>query len=102
MLTTVKRREDAQKMATMLIEHRVAGCVQIVGPVISVYRWKNEVETEKEWLCIIKSSRALYDDLERAIKKVHRYETPEILAVPIVAGSENYFEWLANELTNRE
>ncbi len=96
--TTVENRKDAEKIAGVLVEKRLAGCVQIVGPVASAYRWKGKIETAEEWLCIIKSQRTLYADLEKAIKEVHPYETPEIIAMQIVAGSRDYLDWLGTEL----
>jgi len=96
--TTTERREDAEKIAKALVEKRLAGCVQIAGSIVSTYRWKGNVETAEEWLCSIKSKRSLYDELEKAIKEIHTYETPEIIAVPIVVGSREYLEWLRKEL----
>lgn len=96
--TTVENKRDAEKIARVLVEKRLAACVQIVGPVASTYRWKGKIETAEEWLCIIKSRQTLYADLEKAIKEVHPYETPEIIALPVVAGSKDYLEWLSSEL----
>jgi periplasmic divalent cation tolerance protein len=96
--TTTEKKEDAEKIATVLVEKRLAGCIQIVGPVVSTYWWKGNVETAGEWLCFIKSKKTLYDELEKAIKELHPYETPEIIAVPIISGSKNYFGWLNSEL----
>jgi len=96
--TTTEKREDAERIAQALVEKRLAGCVQIVGPMVSTYRWKGKVETAEEWLCLIKSRRGLYEELERAIMEMHPYETPEIIAIPIVAGSREYLEWLGDEL----
>jgi len=96
--TATEKREDAEGIAKALVEKRLAGCIQIVGPIVSTYWWKGKVETAEEWLCLIKSRRSLYEELERAIRKMHPCETPEIIAMPIVAGSRTYLEWLANEL----
>lgn len=96
--TATEKREDAERIAKALVERRLAGCIQIVGPIVSTYWWKGKVETGEEWLCLIKSTRGLYEELERAIMEMHPYETPEIIAIPIVAGSRDYFEWLGNEL----
>ncbi len=95
--TTVEKKEDAEKIAETLVEKRLAGCVQVVGPIVSTYRWKKGVETAEEWLCLIKSKRSMYDELERAIEAIHPYETPEIIATPI-SGSKRYLEWLDNVL----
>ena len=96
--TSTEKKEDAEKIATVLVEKRLAGCIQIVGPIISTYWWKGNVENAGEWLCFIKSKKTLYDELEKAIKEVHPYETPEIIAVPIISGSKDYLEWLHSEL----
>ena len=81
------------------MEKRLAGCIQIIGPIISTYWWKNNIETAKEWLCLIKSKKNLFEKLEKSIKEIHPYETPEIIALPIVAGSKEYLKWLDNALS---
>jgi periplasmic divalent cation tolerance protein len=96
--TTTEKKEDAEKIATVLVEKRLAGCIQIVGPIVSTYWWKGNLETAGEWLCFIKSKKTLYDELEKAIKEVHPYETPEIIAVPIISGSKDYLGRLNSEL----
>ena len=92
--TTTETKEQAQKIAQYLVETRLAACVQIAGPITSVYRWKGKVETASEWLCLIKTREELFEKVEAAIKKMHSYETPEIIAVPIVKGSKEYLIWL--------
>ena len=99
--TTTEKKEDAEKIAKALVEKRLAGCVQIIGPIASTYRWKGAIETAEEWLCFIKSKKALYGELEKAIVEIHPYEIPEIIALPIVAGSKGYLEWLGGELRKR-
>ena len=76
------------------MDGELAACVQIAGPVVSIYRWKGNVEKAQEWICFIKTKRDLYAAVEAAIKSVHTYDTPEIIAVPITAGSEKYLKWL--------
>jgi len=93
-LTTVERQEEAEGIATELVERRLAACVQIVGPIASTYRWKGEVETAEEWQCWIKTRRDLYGQVERTIRRLHSYELPEIIAMPIVEGSADYLEWV--------
>lgn len=97
-VTTTEKRQDAERIAVMLIEKRLAACVQIVGPVLSIYRWKEKIERAEEWQCHIKTRAALYDDVEAAIKAGHPYETPEIMAWPLLQGSHEYLTWL-NEQT---
>jgi periplasmic divalent cation tolerance protein len=95
--TTLETEADAQAIAAALVEKRLAACVQIIGPMTSTYRWQGEVETAQEWLCVVKSRRGLYEALEQAILKLHPYDLPEILALPVVAGSEAYLQWLDRE-----
>ena len=86
-VTTTERREDAERIARELVESRLAACVQIVGPITSTYRWQGKIEMAEEWQCWTKSRRDLYDAIEQAIRRLHPYEVPEILAVPVLAGS---------------
>jgi periplasmic divalent cation tolerance protein len=99
-MTATDKREDAERIARSLVEMRLAGCVQIVGPVTSIYRWKGKIETAGEWLCLIKSREDHFGAIEEAIRSLHPYETPEIIALPIAAGSRNYLDWLRNELAS--
>lgn len=96
--TTTDKKEVAERIAFRLVEEKIAACVQIVGPITSIYRWKGTIERAEEWQCIIKSREDLYQEIEHAIKSVHPYEVPEIIAIPIVAGSGEYLEWLRGEL----
>jgi periplasmic divalent cation tolerance protein len=98
--TTTEKKKDAEDLAKVLVENRLAACVQIVGPIRSIYRWKGNVESADEWLCLIKSKKNLFNELEKTIKENHPYETPEITATPIVAGSAEYLGWMKTELKN--
>jgi len=98
-MTTTDKKEDAERIATYLVEKRLAACVQIAGPITSFYRWKGNMERTQEWQCWIKSKEVLYKEIEKAIKSVHPYEVPEIIAMPIIAGSRDYLEWLESEVT---
>jgi len=98
--TTADTKETAEKIATVLVQKRLAACVQIVGPISSVYWWKGKVEKTNEWLCIVKTRKNLYEAVEASIKANHTYEVPEIIAVPIVEGSKGYISWLDEELGN--
>jgi periplasmic divalent cation tolerance protein len=69
--------------------------VQIIGPMRSVYRWQGQIEKGDEWLCLVKTTQPQYGDVEAAIREVHSYECPEIIATPIETGSEAYLAWLA-------
>jgi len=95
--TTTETKEQAQKIAQYLVEAKLAACVQITGPITSIYRWKGKVENAQEWFCLIKTTDDLYNKVEAAIKDLHTYETPEIIAVPIVKGSKEYLNWIYEE-----
>lgn len=100
--TTTETKEQAQAIATHLVEEKLAACVQMTDAVESTYRWKGSVETAREYLCLIKTRADLFPQVEAAIKKLHPYETPEIIAVPITEGSEKYLTWLSEALQKRE
>jgi periplasmic divalent cation tolerance protein len=93
--TTTAKRQQADKIAKALVEMKLAACAQVLGPITSTYRWKGRVEVAKEWLCLIKTAGGRYRQVEKAIRSLHPYETPEIVAVPIVRGSKDYLAWLA-------
>lgn len=93
-LTTVSSEEEAGRIAGVLVERRLAACVQVVGPIVSRYRWRGAIEEEREWQCLAKTTRAAYDAVEAAIREAHSYDEPEIIATPIVAGSAGYLAWI--------
>ena len=95
--TTVEKREDANRIASIVVNKRVAACAQILGPIHSTYWWKGKVEEAGEWLLMMKTRQDLFTALEKEIKAVHPYEVPEITALPIVAGSEPYLQWIEDE-----
>lgn len=98
-LTTTGDEEEAERMSVALVERRLAACVQVIGPISSRYRWQGKVEHEREWLCLAKTEASRYDELERAVRELHSYEEPEIVATPIVAGSAGYLAWLSESLS---
>src|SRR2546429_9683359 len=93
---TAPTAEEAARIAEMLLKRKLAACVQILPPMTSIYVWKGEVQRESEILLVAKSTRAKFDELEEAVRTIHSYETPEIIALPIVAGSQPYLSWLSN------
>ena len=95
--TTTETREDAERIASAVVQRRLAACVQVSGPISSTYWWQGKLEVAEEWLCLAKTRGDLYTSLEQAIRGIHPYDTPEIVAVPIVAGSDAYLRWLAEE-----
>lgn len=92
--TTAGSEEEAERIGAALVERRLAACVQVVGLIASHYRWQGAVERSSEWMCVAKTSAARYAELEAAIRELHSYEEPEILATQIVAGSPGYLEWI--------
>jgi periplasmic divalent cation tolerance protein len=90
---------EARKIATNVVRRRLAACANIVlGPVQSIYRWKGKVESAREVLMVIKTSAKRLEELEREVKRLHSYDVPEFLVVPISAGSREYLEWLGESL----
>jgi periplasmic divalent cation tolerance protein len=96
--TTVEKKEDAEVIAAALLEKKLAACVQILGPMVSYFRWREKIDHAEEYLCLIKSRMDLFLQLEEAIKARHPYEVPEIIAQPIVAGGKEYLQWMEGEL----
>jgi periplasmic divalent cation tolerance protein len=97
-LTTTETFEQAAKIAQALVETELAACVQILPPMTSVYRWRGRVEKATEHLVLIKTLRAGYVAVEATIKAIHPYQTPEIIALPIETGAEDYLAWLAESV----
>jgi periplasmic divalent cation tolerance protein len=96
-LTTTDAADKAEALARGAVEARVAACAQISGPVTSVYRWKGAVETAAEWQILFKTTADRYDGLESYLRRAHDYDTPEIIATPIVRGSAAYLRWVREE-----
>jgi periplasmic divalent cation tolerance protein len=96
-ITSLPDRAAAEKLADALIAQRVAACVNILAPCRSVYRWKDAVQHDEEHPVLIKTTRERYAALEAAIRALHPYELPEIVAVPIERGLPAYLDWVAAE-----
>jgi periplasmic divalent cation tolerance protein len=96
--TTTDQESVAEKIADLLLKRRLAACVQTIGPITSRYWWKGKIETTHEWLLSIKSKKILFNELEKTVKEIHNYETPEITAISFFSGSKDYLEWLSSEL----
>ena len=92
-------KEEATSLADMLVERRLAACVQILPAMESVYRWQGRIERQREVLLIAKTFTAKFAELEREVRAAHSYETPEIVAVPLTAVSEPYRQWLNASVT---
>jgi periplasmic divalent cation tolerance protein len=90
--------DEARRIANELVERQLAACVQILPEIESVYRWKGEVQRATELLLLAKTTAALFDDLERVVREIHSYNTPEIVAVPMAHVSEPYRAWLVDNV----
>ena len=95
---TVGSSAEADRLARALIEERLAACVNRIKPVQSIYRWQGKVEQSEEELLIIKTRRDLFAPLERRVQELHSYAVPEVIALPILEGSEGYLKWLDEQL----
>lgn len=97
-LSTAGSREEAERIAEALVERRLAACVNVVGPIRSIYRWQGTMERAEEFLLLIKSMAAQIAAVAAALKELHSYEVPECIEVPITAGSEAYLAWIAENV----
>lgn len=97
-LSTCGSAEEADSIARALVERRLAACVNILPRLRSVYRWKGAVEQASEHLLLIKTTRALFEQLETELRALHSYEVPEIIALDITAGLEPYLAWIDESL----
>jgi periplasmic divalent cation tolerance protein len=95
---TAPSGEEATRLADLLMNAHLAACVQILPEMESVYRWQGQIERQAEILLIVKTAAGKFAELEREVRALHSYETPEIVAVPIVAGSQPYLDWLSESL----
>ena len=94
---TASNGEEAARLADMLVGAHLAACVQILPEMESVYRWQGTIERAAEVLLLAKTTRSKFEELEREVRALHSYDTPEIIAVPVVAGSARYLEWLSQK-----
>ncbi len=96
--STASSAEEAEKIARGLVNERLASCVNVVPAIRSIYRWQGKIEDSQEVLLIIKSSRERFDALRTLLEKLHSYEVPEVIAMPVVDGARNYLNWMDGEL----
>jgi periplasmic divalent cation tolerance protein len=100
-LVTCGSAKEARKIARAVVEQRLAACANIVtSPVHSIYRWKGRVESANEFLLIIKTTQSRFAELSAAIKRLHSYDIPEIIALPIAAGATNYLNWISESVNS--
>ena len=96
-VTTTDRADEAEELGRGIVEARLGACVQIIGPIRSIYRWEGEVRNDQEWQCWIKTSADRLDALTEYLQKNHSYDVPEVVALPIVGGSRDYLSWVNTE-----
>jgi periplasmic divalent cation tolerance protein len=96
-VTSLPDRESAEKLAVLLVERRLAACVNILAPSTSVYRWQGEIQHDEEHLLLIKTLQDRYAELEASIRANHPYELPEIIAVSLLHGLPAYLQWVESE-----
>ncbi len=99
-LSTCASQKEAETIARLLVEERLAACVNIVPRMRSFYRWNGAIESAEECLLVIKSSRELFTQLRAVLEQAHSYEVPEAIAIPIVDGAGTYMSWLESNLRN--
>jgi periplasmic divalent cation tolerance protein len=98
-LTTASSKEDALRLAKMLVERRLAACVNIVPNINSIYWWKEKVEESQEFLLLMKTTESAIPKLRDAIQELHSYEVPECIVLPIEDGSAPYLNWIDESVT---
>lgn len=97
--TTCETEEQAGRIARALVEKHLVACVNIAGPVRSIYRWKGAIEEANEYLLIVKTEAALMPQLQAALERLHSYEVPELIAMPVTAGSARYLDWISESVS---
>jgi len=95
---TTANKQEAEKISQNLLEARLIACANIVGPMASYFHWKGKTEQVREFLVIMKSRSDLFEQLSASVAKLHSYEVPEIISIPVIEGSKPYIEWLDNNL----
>lgn len=95
-IVTAANRQEAEKIAQYLLKEKLIACANILGPVFSFFHWAEKVESAEEYLMLMKSRRDLFGKLADAVKALHSYEVPEVIALPIDEGSKSYLAWLAD------
>jgi periplasmic divalent cation tolerance protein len=96
--STAASAEEAETIARRLVEERLAACVNVIREIRSFYRWQGKIEDAAEWLLVIKSSRERFDAVRTTVEKLHSYDVPEVIALPVVEGTRNYLDWMDSEL----
>lgn len=96
-LVTAGSETEAETIAKALVEERLAACINILNPIRSIYRWEGKIADDREWLLVIKTQAERFAAVEEKVKALHSYQVPEVIALPILQGSEPYLHWLTEE-----
>ncbi|REE99432.1 divalent-cation tolerance protein CutA [Thermomonospora umbrina] len=97
--TTTDARQEAATLAKSAVRERLAACAQLVGPIASTYWWEGEIESAEEWMVVFKTTADAFTELATLITELHSYDTPEIIATPVIAGSGDYLRWVSDQTT---
>jgi periplasmic divalent cation tolerance protein len=100
--TSTDSRQEAAELAKSAVRERLAACAQLVGPIASTYWWEGEIESAEEWIVVFKTTAERFDELSEFIVDQHSYDTPEIIAVPVVTGSPDYLAWVTEQTAEEE
>ncbi|RAY13209.1 divalent-cation tolerance protein CutA [Actinomadura craniellae] len=100
--TTTDSRQEAAGIAKSAVQERLAACAQLVGPIASTYWWEGEIESAEEWMIFFKTTAESFEELADLITELHSYDTPEIIATPVVAGSTDYLQWITDQTAELE
>ncbi len=96
--TTLETQQAAERLASTVVEERLAACAQVTGPVKSTYWWKGKVTAITEWQCHFKTTKEAFPALRTRIQELHPYDVPELIAFPVFGGHAEYLQWIANEV----
>ena len=99
-LSTTGSEDEASKIAEYLVSNRLAACVNIIPSITSVYRWKGEMNSDREILMIIKTDASRFEEIKTAVRNMHSYETPELIAIPIQQGLQQYLDWITESVSD--
>jgi periplasmic divalent cation tolerance protein len=100
-LTTAGSADEAERIASALVEAQLAACVNIISPMTSVYRWKGAIQKEQEWFLLIKTTTSSFEKISQKIRELHSYDLPECIQIPIEAGSAEYLSWIVENVNWR-
>lgn len=101
-LTTVDKEELADRIGSALVERRLAACVNLIPLGLSIYRWKEQIHRDREYLLLIKTSAHLFNDVRDTIRELHTYELPEVIALPVAVGEEKVLDWITASVRPRQ